>query len=319
MLEKFSAGLDPTPIAEPIAEPIIMPEAQKGGSSGISAEKKSGFFKDIGTFFAGLSGSINESNNEVKGFVKKKGKWSVAGLMKKKPSGPPYRHCDDYAWAKNVIVWSNIDLVVIIIMTAIVWYGVYAVYNRPIYNVKADQSLDVKLKSFRSIPTLDQDMMVVWLVNVIQMLEQVSPNGKPFLPGIVAQVHPVIYDRTMKAYNKIAKEVSDTMSVYNTIITKIAKIYVNEEDKRVTVYFQGFITRAVINPQTIEGKTQADRVIIPYRAKALISQGPPSKLNPTGFFLIELTEKFGQDGIKWFKELDFKGTPSVVEAPKPVK
>jgi len=314
--ELSTANLTPEPKPEVVGSVEGSPSG--AGVPASKIDKKFSILKDIGTFFSGLSGSISEANNEVKGLDKKK-KRSITDLVKRKASGPPYRHCDDYAWAKNVIVWSNIDIVVIILMTAIIWYGVYAVYHRPTYNVTADQSLDSKLREFRSIPTLDQDMMVIWLVNVIQMLEQVTPNGKPFLPGIVSQINPTIYERAMDAYKKIEKEVSDTMSVYNTIITKIVKIYVNAEDKRITVYFQGFITRTVINPKTIDGKTQSDKVIIPYRAKALISQGVPSRLNPTGFFLVELTEKFGAEGIAWFKELDFKNTPTVITAPKPTK
>jgi len=280
---------------------------------------KKGLAKDVGSFFKGLSGSIEDANNAVKGLepTRRRTVGDMVDLLRHRKAGPPYKHCDDYAWAKNVINWSNIDLVVLIVFTCIIWFGVYKVNNRPLYNVVAKEALDTRMREYRSMPFLDQDTLIVWLVTTLQLIGQSSPYGKPFLPGVVNQVSPTIYKNTVTSYSKNVREFVETSTIYNTVITKVVKLYVNEEDKRVTVYLQGFITRMVTNPKTIDGRTMSDKIVVPYRAKAIVSQTVASKLNPTGFFLEELEEKFGDDGIKWFAELGLAGSKSpVVAVPK---
>lgn len=300
---------------------IPNPDTAKPISGATGSMPKKGLGKDVSTFFKGLTGSIEAANSAVKGFEPKKRRTigDMVSMLQSTKAGPPYRHCDDYAWAKNVINWSNIDLVILIIFTVIIWFGVYKVNNRQVYNVIANESLDSRIREYRSLPFLDQDSLIMWLVNTLQLLGQASPSGKPFLPGVVSQVNPEIYEKTITAYNQNMKELIETSTIYNLNITKVAKIYVNEEDKRVTVFLQGFITRMSTNPKTLDGRTQSDKVVVPYRAKAIVSQGIASQLSPSGFYLEELTEKLGPEGVSWFISLDLASQISgsaVVAPPK---
>lgn len=277
------------------------PENPEVSKAATKPQKKS-ILEGPATFFKGLAGSIEDSHNEVKGLDDSS---SVNSLFKRKSEGPPYKHIDEYSWAKYVITWSNIDIIASLIFAIMIWYAVFTAYNRPLYNIKTGNTLETQLKAYSNVPTLDVEMLTLWTVQTLQLLHQVDSTGKTFLPLLVGQVNPSILDKFYNEYNTKRMEIIEYEMVKNVNITTVLGTFVNEEDKRMTIYVSGYVTRTAKEDLT-KAQAPIPRVQVNYAAEVVAQYTLPTKLNPTGLYMEQLTERYGQAAIDWVMELNLK-------------
>lgn len=277
----------------------------KAGANDKAGDKKpkKSFFEGSTSFLKGLSGSIEDSNNEIKSLDGKKA--SVLTLLKRKQQGPPYKHLDDYSWARYVITWSNIDILASLFFTLFIWYAVYAAYTRPLYNITTASTLETQLTSYDAVPSLDEDVLALWTVQTVELLHQVDSTGKNFLPMLAGQVNPSILAKFYREYETKRAEIAEYEMVKNVNISTVLGQYVNEEDKRMTIYISGYVTRTAKEDLT-KATAPLPRVQINYAAEVIAQQTLPTKLNPTGLYMERLTERYGQSAIDWVNELNLK-------------
>lgn len=263
-----------------------------------SPDSKGSFVSDIKSAWTGVVGSVTEGNNKLK---ENKDRRKLSDLLKKPPQGPPYKHIDDYAWTKAVIAWSNLDTIILLIFTIIIWTAWYLAFTKPIYGITASPSLQHRMEEFTSIPSLDRDIFGVWLVDTLETLHQTDPTGKPFLPGIVGQINPEIYEKAVAEYERNRGTIKKQGIVKNLNVTRIVKVYINKEDQRISAFIRGYIITTRVIPDS-ETEAPPPRVILPYRAKVIVEKDIESKINPTGYYLTTLQEKLGKEAIEWERQ-----------------
>lgn len=284
------------------------------GNDQKSAEKKS-MWSEASDFMKNTVGMVESKHNDLKGLDPDE-KWEA---VKGKKTGPPYKHCDDYAWANNVVKYSNIQFLLSIVMAALVWFFVWGAFHRPVYMAKASDGIENVLNNYRDTELGDLSETFAWLFDLLQNMNLWSMEPKAQYRSYLAQMSPDIYEGWLNSYNKALPDIKAGQLFISLHITNVIKVYMNPEDKRMTIYVRGFMVRAArkTGVKSTTGRIMNPLVIYPYRAEVIVRRDFPSKLNPTGLYIEKLTQKFGDEAISWINSLgiDTKG-PLVVEPPK---
>lgn len=273
--------------------------------------------KNIGSFVRNTIGMVEKRHNDLKSLDPEE-KWTV---IKKKVSGPPYKHCDDYGWMVQVIKFSYIQFFLSIVTAVVVWIFVFGSYTRPAYMAKADGGIRMQLDEYRDTDLADLNEVFTWLFDLLQNVNLISLDPKVHFRSYLTQMSPDIFERMLNKRNSGLEDIKRGQLFFSLHITDAIRVYMNPEDERITVYVKGYIVRAAKNAGSVgvSGRKFNPLVILPYRAEAVVRRDFPTKLNPTGLYLERLTEKMGNDSLEWIKELGVEpkqGDPLVVQPPK---
>jgi len=293
---------------------VVMGENESSSESPKSTpapEKKSRWGSFV-SFVHGAVSSIEESHNEVKSLEVREEKYRK---VKNQKSGPPYKHCDDYAWATQVVKFSNLELLISFLIMVMVWLFVWAAHSRPVYAVRAAGSLDQQMENFREFGSLDFDATYAWLASLLQNSNLMSQMSSQHYGYYARQMTPKIYQNFITQYERNIDDIRRGGLLMTTQITGVSRVYVNEETGRETWYLKGFTVRSAGNAgaKSKSGRTFLPVTSVPYRAEAVVRKEPPSQLNPTGLYLEMLTQKVGDDALEWFTEMGIPADPKPSE------
>jgi hypothetical protein len=288
-------------------QPDNAENAAKAGTG--DAPKKKSKWGSFTSFVSGTISSIEENHNEVKSLDLEKEKFrKVQG----KQSGPPYKHCDDYAWALQVVKFSNMELLITFLIMVMVWVFVWAANTRPTYAARTVGDIHHQIEDFREFGMVDFDATFAWLASLLQNINQMSSMPAQHYGYYARQMSPKIYDTMIDRYTRNLKDIQLGNLIMTTHITGVSRVFVNSETGRETWYLKGFTVRAAGNEGAIgkSGKPFLGFSSFPYRAEVVVRKMPPSQLNPYGLFMESLTERIGEEAIVWFNELEIPPEPA---------
>jgi len=169
-----------------------------------------------------------------------------------------------------------------------------ATYFRPVYTFKGSPSLSEASRAFYGDQTMDKDQLYMFVLYTLGTLNQVNHQGAPYLPLLQGAVDPAIYSRTKKDVDRNLVEIRKNLITQSLIITAITDVIFDEKTNKLSAYVMGEL--GVIAGQSTAG---VKPVVIPYRARVVMSVNTPSKINPFPYFLSALEQRFDKRAIEW--------------------
>lgn len=293
---------------EDTAKQADKPEDAAKAAGGDTPKKKSKW-GSFTSFVGGTISSIEENHNEVKSLDLEKEKFRK---VRSKQSGPPYKHCDDYAWALQVVKFSNVEVLITFLVMVVVWVFVWFANTRPTYAARTVGDIHHAIADFREFGTVDFDATFAWLASLLQNVNQMSSMPSQHYGYYARQMSPKIYQNMIEMYQRNLDDIQRGNLIMTTHITGVSRVYVNKDTGRETWYLKGFTVRSAGNEGAIgkSGKPFLGFSSFPYRAEVVVRKEPPSQLNPYGLYMEALTEKIGSEAIEWFNELEIPVEPS---------
>jgi hypothetical protein len=283
-----------------------------GSTAAEGAPKKKSKWGSFTSFVSGTISSIEENHNEIKSLDLEKEKFRKA---RNKKSGPPYKHCDDYAWALQVVKFSNVELLITFLVMVLVWAFVWAAKTRPTYAARTAPSIQQEIVDYREFGMVDFDATFAWLASLLQNINQMTPMPSQHYGYYARQMSPKIYQTMIERYQKNLRDIQIGNLIMTTHVTGVSRVYVNKETGRETWYVKGFSVRAAQHVGAIgmSGKPFSGFSTFPYRAEVVVRKEQPSQLNPYGLYMESLTEKAGLPAVEWFNELELPSDPNPEE------
>lgn len=249
-------------------------------------------------------GWLSNRSTELKGLDKRR--MSLREMLsRQRPASAPYKHFDAYIWTKAILTWTNLDTLILIVIACIVWGAYIMSASRPIYGLYAPTSINKNISDFYSIDPnsyySSTDDVDRFIINTLTLLRRMDPDGKPFLPLLLGSVLPNIYQGAELEYKNYADVIKNRGLIQNLNITRIQKHRFNKQDKLIYAYVRGYLVTTQVTPPT--GVSIPPRIVIPYRAKVVVSTDILSNANKSGFYLTWLEERLGkEEALAWDKE-----------------
>jgi hypothetical protein len=208
-----------------------------------------------------------------------------------------FRIYDPFQWVKPLIMWTNIQIILLLVGVICVWLVVYKVSQREYMvidlpnTIQEQISTALELEQPDKLPALNRFLLANLTVMNTFSFEQ-SPN----MAWLQGTTNPDIITRVKRRYSENQQEIRDTGMLQNLTITKIEDVFVSYNKKQLTANIRGYLSRTMLSPTS--GTTEPQT--LPYRARAVILLRPQSKLSSEPFYLLQIAEAAGQDDVRRF-------------------
>lgn len=207
---------------------------------------------------------------------------------------------DPFAWVRWVLLWTNGQICFLLIACICVWGLVYKVSQRDYMVIDLPQTLSeniaesYKLTDKDLIPTISQ-----FIGHTLGTLNSFNFETPPRTDWLVGRVNPDILNHARSRNQEYQRQIESSGMIQSLTITRIEDVFRSANGKRVTANARGYLTRIVMG----ERGTREQSVTIPYRARVVILISPENRLNAGEYYLMQVAEAAGQEGVRRFDRL----------------
>lgn len=221
---------------------------------------------------------------------------AIVGAGTQPPEVPPglRRRIESLVCAEQARRWLSASLAVNVLVLIALVVGYTATFFRPTYAMVNPPSLKDAAIAHRTADGIDKDTLYMFLNYTLPLLNQVSPQGAPYLPLLQGAVEPSVYGKIRRDTEKNMGEVRKAMLTQNLVISGITDVIYDQNTGKLSAYVIGNL--GAIAQQAAKGVASH---IIPYRARVVLTVVPPSKVNPFPFFLSALEQRYDARATAW--------------------
>lgn len=216
------------------------------------------------------------------------------------PAPKDGRIYNPFDWIRWILLWTNIHVVCLGILAAVMWAAVFILQTREYRVIDLPKPLISQIQDAiydeNGISNADIERNVHMVLHLLNTFSYSSPPKLTLLQGIV---NPNIISSSEGSYSINKKKMDDSSFVQNISITAIPKIQKNARNRRISVIAEGFIgvLTQPNNAADLPSRT------VPYRAELTYIVRPPSALSGReSLYLLQITEASGTRDVSIFNE-----------------
>lgn len=206
-------------------------------------------------------------------------------------------HFRHYAWTVYLQRLLMANLAILIVATVVVWVMAYRLNTKQPLLVRAPQSLKQKAEDYYKLDDVTYDSVALFLTTTLPLLQAVDDGGYPMLGLTRGMVSGKIYEAARQGLERDLPKIRKNMIHQHLQVTRVMNVLADPKSRRIAAYVKGYIVVAIQKGSTAP-------VVIPYRAHVVLENNPPSKLNPSPYFLVEKEERINNAALAWDREME---------------
>ena len=216
-------------------------------------------------------------------------------------------HFRHYAWTVYLLRLLTACLIVLLLTTITVWAVAVHLDSKEPLLVRAPPSLKQRAEEYFQLTEVTFDSVTLFLATTLPLLRAVDDGGFPMLSLTRGMVSGKIYERAQAGLARDLPKIQKNMIHQHLQVTRVMNVLSDNKTRRLAAYVKGYLVVAI-------QKGTASTIFIPYRARVVLETNPPSKLNPSPYFLLEMEERINAAALDWDREMEngeraAQGTP----------
>lgn len=216
------------------------------------------------------------------------------------PSGAPpsivQQHFKHFAFTTYILRSMAAMMVALLIANVAVWFAAHQLSSKPALLYRALPSLKAQADAHFKMDDVSFDSVAFFVTSTLPLLHGVNDGDYGPLELARGMVAPSIITEARQSFERDMGVIRKNMIHQNLYITEVTHVVSDPKTRRVGAYAKGWLVVAVR-----KGATPA--ILIPYRADVVLEANPPSKLNPSPYYLLRREERINDAAIAWDREM----------------
>ncbi len=204
-------------------------------------------------------------------------------------------HWKHYAWNKWLLRLLGLCIFGLVVAAGAVWWTASKLNDRPALLLRGESTLKQKAEEFYHLSDVTYDSVTMFVASVLPPLHDIDDGGYPLLRMVRGMVSTKVFEEARASLEGDLQTVRKRNVNQHLRIVAVEHIDFDEAHRRIVAYVKGYFV-------VVFQKGEAAPVFVPYRASVILDQNPPSKVNPSTYFLVDREERLNAAALAWDKE-----------------